>query len=719
MTNKWSEHIESEIGHLKKPNESMELVTKSITGNVYPKMKSAIAVSEILTLATHMRAKIRLPDETLVPVNGINFIIASSGASKDRSLSQARKCFSGIYRKMDKYLLDQALKVAIEAAKEANREEEYMDFYKKPRPLFGGAKPTVSGIQGHLNQLQQADVGGGHIYSGEFGSELSNSSAMLDILQIAAELYDLGNMKADWRKTEEAQGQEIEAMNFSAIFISSPGNIIYDQNVKKKFIVEFTTKLARRSFFNYNSGSLETPDETVQELLKREEQELSTSISAIKEMSTKLGVIKPKKLNVISLEDGVWELYGVVKRYYEDFAETIDPELESYKIATAHTQWRALKLAGAFAQVENSTVLTRKHFAEALYYCETTAKDLKLFNEEINKELYELLDNYMGSIYSDHKIELTAHKLSKLGYIENTKGVKGKLTELCEMANDISTGVYSAEGTKITFEKLIQKDVVGASYKGSTGSKEDRAKTCKDGFQYKEVGFNRIEKLLSQDMAYCMFEFKDGIRSNENVVGGTKWICLDVDTSDITDTECHDMLSDYKHHIARTSNADNPFKFRVAIELDSYVQIEGRKWKKFIESISLSLGIEADLLPPSQIYFGYKDREVLSTVVGSTLKAKEHVVYANKETVPESKPSKTESKKLLDNAAETFWYAYGADSGGRSLALIRAARHAKDLGADKEQVIDLLDSIQEYWIEPLEEERYARTVVTQVSRWFE
>ena len=716
----WKEWIDKEIGEIKKPNENMELITTAITGSVYPKMKEAISVSEILTLATHMRTKIRLPDDTLVPVNGINFIIASSGASKDKSLNQARKCFSGIYVKMNKYLDDQAVKEAVKEAEAAGKtDEDFMEFYKKPRPLFGGAKPTVSGIQGHLNQLQNAHVGGGHIYSGEFGSELANSNAMLDILQIAAELYDLGNMKADWRKTEEAQGKEIKSMNFSSIFISSPGNIIYDQTVKKKFIVEFTTKLARRSFFNFNKGDVEVLKETVDQLLAREAKELNDSIKAQQQVDAKLQELKPRPHNILQLEDGLWEIYGVVKRYYEELAEEIDPELESYKLSTAHTQWRALKLAGAYAQLDNSQTVTKRHFAEALDYCESTSTDLKEFNEEINKESYELLDDYMASIYKDHKIVLTAHKLSKLGYIENTKSAKLKLTELCDMANDISDGIYTAEGTKIQFEKLVQKDVIGASYRVSVGTKEERAKNCKDGFAYKEVSFDRVANLLSNDTAYCPFEFKDGVRANDNIVGGTKLVILDIDESDVTDGEMHDMLSDYKHHICRTSNQDNPFKFRIALELDSYVTIDSKNWKKFLESISESIGMNVDSLPQSQIYFGYKGRQVLSNIHGDLFQAKEHLLYANKETQPKQVPSRVQAKKLLDNAIDTFWYLYECTSGQRSLTLIRAAKHAKDLGATEEEVKTLMYSAQEYWVEPLEDERFERTIIKQIERIFE
>ena len=720
MQSRWSEYIDKEIGHLKKPNRTMELVSQSITGNVYQKMKDALSISEILTLATHMRAKIRLPDDTLVPVNGISFVIASSGASKDRSLNQARKCFKSIYLKMDKYLADQAIVQAVKEAEAANKsEDDFMEFYKKPRPLFGGAKPTVSGIQGHLNQLQTADVGGGHIYSGEFGSELANSNAMLDILQIAAELYDLGNMKADWRKTEEAQGKEITSMNFSAIFISSPGNIIYDQTVKKKFIVEFTTKLARRSFFNFNKGDLEIPNETVDGLLAREERELKESLEAVAKLALMLDEIRPKKSNVIKLGEDVWKIYGVVKRYYEELAETIDPELESYKLATTHTQWRALKLAGAFAQAENSDILTKQHFAEALHYCEATALDLKEFNEEINKESYELLNDYMGTIYKDHRIELTAHKLSKLGYIDSTKSVKSKLVELCDMANDISDGIYTAEGTKIQFEKLVQKDIIGASYKISEGSKDHRAKTCKDGFQYKELPFARVKNLLKNDTAYCPFEFKDGIRANDNIIGGTKLVILDIDDSDVTDYEMHDMLEEYKHHIARTSDGSNPFKFRIALELDAYVTIDGKNWKKFLESISEAIGTTVDALPQSQIYFGYKGRQVLSNPTGELFESKEHLIYANKETQPKTVPNKVQAKNQLKDAITTFWYLFEAENGKRSMSLIRAAKHAKDLGATLEETLNLMDSAQDYWVDPLEDSRYQRTIIEQVKRIYE
>ena len=716
--NQWKQWLDDKLGPLKRPNKVVELVEQSIVGNVHKAMKEAISVSEVATFATMMRSKIQLPDGTLVPVNSISFIIAKSGASKDRSLNAARKCFSSKYENIKEYLQTESVRKAQTLAAEAG-EDDWRPFHIKPRSLFGGAKPTVSGIVSHLNSMQDLTVGGGHVYTGEFGSELSQGSAMMELLQFTAEIYDLGNMKADWRKTEEAQNSEITNMNFSGIFISSPGHILYDQAIKKKFLTEFTTKLARRSFFNFNNTELNHKPETVDALLEREDRELRESLNAIDEVTKLIHGITPTENNIFTIDDEVWKVYGVLKRYYEEEAEKIDPELESYKLSLQHTQWRVLKLSGAYCQVRNGTSISLQDFAEALHYCESTEVDIRQFNIELNKEKYELLDDYMNSIYCMHPITLSAHKLSKMEYIENTRALGTKLNELVDMANTISQGVYSVENTNIKYEKLISTQLLGASYMQVKGSKEERAKQCSEGFQYKEVDFDYLSKLLNNDLAYCPFEFQDGKRSNENIVNGCSWICLDVDDSDITDGEAHNMLEDFRHHICRTSNSENPFKFRVIIELDKYIDIEQKLWKKFVGSICDYLGIEADLLPQSQIYFGYKGRKVLSNTAGEPLEVKEHLIYTNAQVEKEKPLSIPKQREMLEDEMGTFWYAFEMSKGGRSLALIRAARHAKDLNATEYQVVNLMWTINNYWVHSLDEEEVERTVISQISRWYE
>ncbi len=67
----------------------------------------------------------------------------------------------------------------------------------------------------------------------------------------------------------------------------------------------------------------------------------------------------------------------------------------------------------------------------------------------------------------------------------------------------------------------------------------------------------------------------------------------------------------------------------------------------------------------------------------------------------------------------TFWYAFEMSKGGRSLALIRAARHAKDLNATEYQVVNLMWTINNYWVHSLDETEVERTVISQIKRWYE
>ena len=48
------------------------------------------------------------------------------------------------------------------------------------------------------------------------------------------------------------------------------------------------------------------------------------------------------------------------------------------------------------------------------------------------------------------------------------------------------------------------------------------------------------------------------VRGRNNVNNTVTWLCLDIDDTTVTDEEMHRILGNLNHHIARTSNKDNP-----------------------------------------------------------------------------------------------------------------------------------------------------------------
>ena len=67
--------------------------------------------------------------------------------------------------------------------------------------------------------------------------------------------------------------------------------------------------------------------------------------------------------------------------------------------------------------------------------------------------------------------------------------------------------------------------------------------------------------------------------------------------------------------------------------------------------------------------------------------------------------TKAQLTTLLNNPTSTFVYAYEAKQGEGSLNLYRAAKHAKDLGMTKEQIVELIEDINNYWEYPMDHSR--------------
>ena len=197
------------------------------------------------------------------------------------------------------------------------------------------------------------------------------------------------------------------------------------------------------------------------------------------------------------------------------------------------------------------------------------------------------------------------------------------------------------------------------------------------------------------------------------------WIVLDVDTSEITDEEAHLLISDINHYVVRTSNKDNPNKFRVLIELDSEINLPDTQWKPFINAVTRDLGLVADGLPKSQIFFSYKDRTILSTLDNSPLEVKPYLDYIAS-IASSSKPKKLPTKKacstMLDDPLTTFDKAYNAKDGEGRRKLVWAARYARELGADRDYCKNLLDKITNYWVKGFPKDQLDN-MKRQLDRW--
>ena len=219
-------------------NSHLEHVIRAISfPTIDPKMKAVIAVAQITAFASQFRRNIKLwDDHTEVPINAISFVITGSGAGKDSSVKAARKCFKSGYALIEQAANDRAIDLAIEAAREEglpNPADKAMYWpYLKPIPPVDIMPTTGPGLIQHINDIGDLGISAGFMYSGEFSDELAYNQDMVENIKTLSEIYDTGDKEIKYTKAVEYRSKAIEGQPVSALFVGSPGHILYDDSTK-------------------------------------------------------------------------------------------------------------------------------------------------------------------------------------------------------------------------------------------------------------------------------------------------------------------------------------------------------------------------------------------------------------------------------------------------------------------------------------------------------
>lgn len=741
-------------------------ITNAIPFHTVPqRMKLTIAVSEIITFASQFRRNIILDDGTSVPINSIAIILTGSGENKDSSVRAARKCFNPGYEMIESERKKHAHQAAKDLAQQSGEEfpedwEVYKQYYKKPPPIFM-APTTGPGFIQHINDIASSPLGSGLLYAGEYADELSSNGDMMENTKILSETYDLGEKEVKYTKGVESRSEEISGQPVSALFVTSPVAILYDEVVKTRFNIAILSKLGRRSHFCYSPEKIQELDFedsedpigafiAYEENVKRVAKEARNSIEDGIKYVTEYGL--STKGGDISVSPVVNRMFLVYKRYNSEVAQNMHNQHSAAVIVRKHLQWKALKLAGAIALFDMSDEITEDHYGEAIRFCEMLSEDMGMYEAEAGKFAYEKFADYMATLVNpEGEGFISIHDMKKRGFITST--ARTKLQEFITSTQSYDTkGIYSLveSDTAVRYEMIIKTDAITLSYKPIDNSvifnaiqerrddprkdsnvayhekqirkaKEIVASGANTGYETGETTFEDLGDLLAGDFAYSPFLFKDNRRERNSVISGTKVLVFDIDDSHITFEECHFMMEDINHHIALSSDADNEFKFRLIVELDSVVDVEVGVWKHFYQLVGDSLGLKIDPLAQSALFFSYSTSPVLSIVDAEPLDVREHLIEAintNSEVVASTRPMSTaQQQALLSDRLTTFSAAFECSNGSGSREMIRAAYKAKFLGMPNDEIIALMHEINDYWLRSMDEERLQQKILSQIQRW--
>lgn len=724
---------------------TQQLINAIPFSTVPDKMKYVLVTSQLINFSAQFKRNIKLWDDTLVPINAISFVIAPSGGGKDSSVRAGRKPFADGFKRIETARYQKAVKAAIEAARAAGEdppnEPAVYEPYMLPIPPIDITPTTGPGLVKHVNDIAALELSSGFIYSGEFADELQSNPDMLENIKTLAEIYDLGIKEVKYTKAAEFRSDAINGEPVSALFVGSPGYILYDEATKKKFHIAFMSKLARRSWFCYTPDKIPEPVfDSIEELMQYEEQIVNQSLQARASVSPTIDAVAKFGIDSagqdILVSEEAAHLFRVYKRYNNDLVDSLPNQDSTYALIRRHLQWKCLKLAGAYAIMEKSNIITERHFLEAIRFAEIFDKDMEQFEAELNKADHERFSDFANTqLNSEGKAIISIHDIKKKGFLASVS--RTKLQELITLCSGYDRdGIYSIinEGGAIQYERIIKTDILTASFKPIDCSNLNRAVQSKNpdqvhqakktiahsavyGYETEEVTFDQLHELLIGEFAYSPFKFKNGTRGKDNILGGTKWLVLDIDDTPISAEYCHFYLSDINHYVVLTSDPENQYKYRVIIELDSYVELSNTAWKTFYKLVAQDLALKVDLLPQSQIFYSYGDRPIYSNLEAAPLEVREYVIKALETPETTTSVTSSQAKSLLADPLTTFSYAFDAPYGSASRNVIQAIYHLRDLGGDLQSALQLFEDIQDYWEDPFNETR-AETMRNQIKGIF-
>ena len=434
MLEMYRESLESAGAFTREYPTVIKSAMQAIAGNVPEKMQALMTATELMLYASHLRKPIMWEKHT-IPVNTISFLIGDSGAGKGRSVKSVRNLLKPGYELIDKAREQDAKSKAVEDAEaDGKKATDWRKYYSKPRSLIPNVS-TLPGMMKHLAALEHGKLGAGFLYVDEVGSELVSNKDLSENIIALAIGYDSGEIPPKLLKDDSNQVEPIHNLPFSGLLFGSPANIIYDEPTKKKFKDEFSTKLSRRSFFCF---SKDKPNKPIYNTIAESREAGAVERRRVLEVTEALtpwftGLVGATKQQPLEVEPGVEDLFSDYRGYNDWYADTMSKHHPMSSLHRRHMQWKALKLAGALAILENEETVTVAHYIQAINFSEIFAEDLEEFEMELEKEPYELCADYMRATAENGYTNMSIHRLRKMGYIKGNGVPKNKLLELIDL----------------------------------------------------------------------------------------------------------------------------------------------------------------------------------------------------------------------------------------------------------------------------------------------
>lgn len=667
--------------------------------------------------ASQMRTTVKLYNQKPLPVNIYAINLAPSGAGKTKSMSFLEEDVFGLFfdrfeNELLPYATEQNLsrlasQRAVRNNTDIDAEMEFLidEFKDTGQWLSSFDSATPAALKQFRHKLLLANAGSLNFEIDEIGDNLTNNS---EAFSKFLELYDRGKIKESLVKNtkENKRLSNIDGVTPCNLIMFGAQSALYDGGKKED---EFSNMLekgyARRCLFAVIKEVNRRLDLTAEEIFERNTSQQSYEfIDEVSQHLVELAdpinfnkqLVMDKEEEILRIEYDLWNKHRASQLSEYDVVKRIEME---------NRQFKALKLAAAYAFFENSPKVTSQHLYNAIAIVEESGEALsKLLTRD---RPYVKLAKYLGDV---------PHNVTQVELVEDLPFYKGSIAQKQEMLNmAIAWGYQHNIIIKKQFSDGIEF-LSGESLKET--STDELIVSYSDHVAYDyyndTITWDNLGQLTQMpNMHWVSHHVLDGHRCEEKTKSGFNLVVIDIDGEVPLDT-ARSLLSDYKamFYTTKRHQTEGEDRYRIILPIKYVLKMDSSDYKEFMQAIFDWLpfdGIDETTSQRCRKWQSHDgeifvhDGELLDPV----------------QFIPKTKKNEERKQRLIDQQSLSNlerWFVNNTGQGNRSNQLIKYALMLVDSGKTVSQVENAVLALNEKLADKLPEEEIMTTIMVSARK---
>jgi len=695
------------------------------TQNTNPQFFRMMVAYYICKMAASMRVTIDTKDRGEIPVNFYGINLGVSGVGKGHSTNiledQVIHKFRNVFfettlPKIAENTLCNVTQIRTNIHNStANANTPFIDFdvmYDKVKKeydslgklAFSFDSATTAAVKQMRHKLLMSGIGSVNFEMDEIGSNLLGN---YDVLGTFLELFDVGKVKQKLTKNtkENIRSEEIEGKTPTNLMLfGTPAKLFDGAKTEDEFWSFIQTGYGRRSFFGYTKGTGRnkklTPEDVYNKLTSQQSEQFLTSISnKFALLASEIHYAKKIQMSKdVSLELIKYKLHC------EDIADNLPEHEEMSKAEISHRYFKALKLAGAFAFIDNHGEITEDN----LYHAIAMA-------EESGKSFHQMMNQDKPCVKLAKYIAAIKREVTHVDLMADLPFYKGSAVQRTDLINNaIAWGYKNSIIIKRKFENNIE--FIAGETLTNTSIDEIYLSHSSDiaiGYKNVKAPFDKLTDLVKmKDHHWCSHHSVDGRRVEESMVDGFNMVVLDVDNGvKIDDVKV--LLKDY-HFIIHTTkrHTQKENRFRVLLPMNYILKLNESDFREFMGNIFEWLPFECDTATAQRSRkWATTEGTDIHTNKGEFLDALMFIPRTSKND------ERIQTSQMYQNLSGVErWFMSNTRDGNRNNKLLRYALMLVDSGYNKIDIELKIEDLNKKLDNPLAADEIKHTIMQTVDR---